>query len=398
MTEKVVLEIVTKTSASGTGGESTGAGVSGKGSLGVLGMIGKLAIIGKLLTDMLYVFKPVLSMLSQIAKLIGMFLQPIAEVMVILLRPILILLRPILMVFRLMMQPFMKLIRQAGVDMAQAAAEGNTGAVMAFGNFIIGTLIKPLVLILANELGKVLLDGIGLLSKVIVDALITVVTALLMVVTVPLDLIINLIKLIVKGVLQLAKIIVSIVPGWLMGNERKDSITDWLTKTIESIDPSQLSITDALLGSAKDLVASVNTTIDTGIANWKDTMDQSLQINLANMALNQSEKLTELENKFSMGLTTAVEKPITTLVTNLNNITAKLNQPSGSSATVVKSSGGGSLTSSKSNLGALGTDTTWFLQYSSNVNNNLNANNSAYGILTGQSIGYSNPLLTRGKK
>ena len=390
MTEKVVLEIVTSSSASGTGGSGTSStkSLGGSSSLGILGIIGKLALVGKLLMDMFYVFKPVLNILSQIAKMLGMFLQPIAEVMVILLRPILILLRPILMAFRLMMQPFMKLIQQAGMDMAQAAATGDTKAVGAFGSFIVGTLFKPLFLIMANELGKVLLDAIGFLSKVIVDALIYVVTSLLMVITVPLDLIINLIKLIVKGVLQLAKAIVSIVPGWLMGNDRKTEITDWLTKTIDSIDPSQLSITDALLGSAKDLVSTVNTTIDTGIQNWKETMDASLQTNLANMALNQSEKLTELENKFSIGLTTAVEKPINTLVTNLNNITSRLNQPSGSSGsgssykTTYTTTTGSTFSTPSNNMSSL-------LTLSTNVN-------TRDWVMSNLGNNFSNPLLTSG--
>jgi len=335
MTEKVVLEIVTKTSASGAGtggGESTGAGVSGKGSLGVLGVIGKLAIMGKLLTDMLYVFKPVLSVLGQIAKMIGQFLQPIAEVMIILLRPILILLRPVLMAFKIMLQPFMKLINRAGADMAQAAAAGNTGAVGALGGFVIGTIFKPLILILSNELGKVLLDAIGFLAKLLLGVLVVVVTAFLLPITGALDAVLDILKIIAKGILNLAKVLISAAPDWLIGSKTKSSMLSGIESMLNSqFMNDELYLTNKLLASAKNLIADTSAVIDTGISAWKDTMDTNLTYALDNLAITQSEKLVELENKFGLGLTTAVEQPIARLVTNLNNITAGLNQPTGRS-------------------------------------------------------------------
>jgi hypothetical protein len=364
MREKLILEIVTASSASGTGGQTTQNNESSSSSKsssetktsvgGILTMVTQLAFIGKIGYDMLQIFKPVFSIMTLIGKLLGQFLQPIAQIMVLLLRPILILLRPILNTYKTMMRPFQDIITRAGGDIAILAGRGDTGSAIAVTGVMLGTLIKSSFFILANTFGKLLAGAVALVIKGLATLIIGALTFLLLPVTMALDFVLDILKGIAQILLQIGKWIIQLIPKFMMGKEKKESAIGWID-TMQKSDfmNDPLSISNAMLGASFNLIGDIDKSITEGVESWKDTMDTTLTANLDKLAITQGEKLaaletqfgirtsdaittlttdqgqklTDLETDFGIGLTNAVTKPVSKLVTELNAITAKINSP-----------------------------------------------------------------------
>jgi len=165
--QRIVVEIVPVTRASGlqpgrktsTASPTTRAGEGGVGTGGHgKGIIGGLAagmsfapmavgisvgvtVIMNLLKDMVWSLKPVMSIVSAIGKMLGMFLQPIAEMLLFLLKPILVILRPLVTTFRDLMRPLTALLREASATLGMAVASGD---LVAIGQIVL-LAITPLL-------------------------------------------------------------------------------------------------------------------------------------------------------------------------------------------------------------------------------------------------------------
>ena len=266
MSEKVTLEILTKSSAGGSEGSSTSSGSKKGGILGAIGGIAKMGIgVMALVTiakDMLYVFKPVLSVISGITKMLGQFLQPIAEVLTIMLMPILQLLRPILEVFKSMMAPFMDLIRRLGVISRQQAAEGDTSGLMQTNALLLQAVFGPLFTVLASIVGNQLFDFAGLIGGFLIDGLYDVM------------------------------IILGATIDSIFG-------TDLVTKLNEQRDNAKLALTS-------------------GIAILKDTLNNGIGIMLEDMHTNLTTKINTLGATLPAQLDLNVVKPFEDLVDKLS--------------------------------------------------------------------------------
>ncbi|MFZ5988885.1 MAG: hypothetical protein ACOYWZ_17405 [Bacillota bacterium] len=97
-------------------------------------------------------FKPLMSMLSALFKMIMTALSPIADVVMVLLYPILLMLKPIVIAINQIMMPFFK---QAMRFMREGVEEKNAGK-LAAGFSIIMTGIQAIVLYLAGEFIKMI--------------------------------------------------------------------------------------------------------------------------------------------------------------------------------------------------------------------------------------------------
>jgi len=151
--EKVTLEIVTKSSASGTaqdGSPLASKGSNGAGGIAVL--IGKLAVIGKVVTDLFWAFKPVITIIGQLFKMLGLFLQPVAEVLVYIIKPFIELLRPLALIFKTIMTPFIDLIKRASVLASMQAGAGDLGGLLQTSGFMLEVLFRPIVAVLKSAI------------------------------------------------------------------------------------------------------------------------------------------------------------------------------------------------------------------------------------------------------
>jgi hypothetical protein len=177
MTEKVTLEILTKLAGGGTGGEGGSSNSDSKGSSGIFGAVKSIAGLGilvagvlSLLKEMFWSIKPVLSVISAIAKTIGMFLQPIAETFTLLLIPILTLLRPIVLAFNVMLAPFMSLIREMGALANQQAAAGDTGGLMQTSSLMLQTIFGGFFIVMADIVGTIIFDLADSIGTLLITA------------------------------------------------------------------------------------------------------------------------------------------------------------------------------------------------------------------------------------
>lgn len=112
MADEYVIRIVPESVSDSSKGGSSG-GSSGLGGLG-----GKLGAILAVAGVALSILKPMMPMIKGLGKMIGEFLRPIAEVIMMLLAPILSLMRPILITFKALMAPF-KQAAMTGIAAAQ---------------------------------------------------------------------------------------------------------------------------------------------------------------------------------------------------------------------------------------------------------------------------------------
>lgn len=126
----------TSKSNKGAGGSS----VFGKFMAGVnfapaaAGIAAAVTIIMQIMKDLSWAFKPVMSAISAISKMLGIIFVPVMQAMMFLLVPILQILRPIMAMIRVMMKPFEDVIRRAQRTMGQAAvAEDFTSMALAAG-------------------------------------------------------------------------------------------------------------------------------------------------------------------------------------------------------------------------------------------------------------------------
>ena len=155
MDDKLIVELVNKTSVTGAGtgsSKKTTSKPSSGGGNSLIGMLGKVAAGIGIITNLLWSVKPILKVIGSILKMVGAFLQPLAEVIILLLRPILILLRPIVQAFHTMMQPFMDLIRQAGVLANYFASQKNYSGLIQTSSFMMQALLQPLGLIIWDSI------------------------------------------------------------------------------------------------------------------------------------------------------------------------------------------------------------------------------------------------------
>jgi hypothetical protein len=280
--EKVTLEIVTKSSASGIGSDGGGSSIGGKGggAGGVAMLLGKVAAIAKIVTDIFWAFKPVISVISQMMKMIGLFLQPIAEAIILIIRPLMEMLKPVVLIFKTMMAPFMNIVRQASSLMSKQGGSGDFSGMMQTGLFIMQTVLSPMILILANIFGKMIfVEGGKMIKNVIIN-------------------------------------LVADVMGLLFGAIDKIFGTD-LKGLLEESRANLIANSDAVLDS------------------WGTTMDTNLANNLQALQFTAENKLLSMQKSFDENLTYAVVDPVASAVDKLIEQKKRLDS-------AFKSSSGGS--------------------------------------------------------
>lgn len=151
----------------GSAGSMIGAGA------GLAKLIGVTEIMHTLLKDLLSSFKPVLTLLRTIVKLLGEFLRPIAEFAIALLQPFLAFLKPMVMLFRALMAPVMHLLRQFSNVMTSQVASGDYTGAAATGVDMIGLMLGGFFISMANVLGTMLINIIGNLLSTLATGIVT---------------------------------------------------------------------------------------------------------------------------------------------------------------------------------------------------------------------------------
>ncbi len=163
----------------GVGGKGAGGGISG--GIGGAGGLTKLLgpVLGTAVVAILAIagsFKTVLNIAKVILKVLGEFLRPIADVIMLMLLPVLQILKPILMIVRQIMAPFRKAALQLSAEGGKALREGRTGDAAALFGLSIQTGLAGLnavVLTLFKDVVNLIIIGIGEFVKVIVDTVLT---------------------------------------------------------------------------------------------------------------------------------------------------------------------------------------------------------------------------------
>ncbi len=152
-----------------TSGLLESLGKTGASALGGIGKFAGIAGIAAIIAS-LKVFQPVINIAKNILNMLGQFLQPIADVVILLLQPILQILKPILIIVRQIMAPFRQLAFSLSRQAGQALQAGNKAeATGLFGLSIaaIGTGISAVFAFFSKEIIKSFLDGLGEIFKVI---------------------------------------------------------------------------------------------------------------------------------------------------------------------------------------------------------------------------------------
>ena len=129
--KRAIEGIKQEINVSATPGRPKGGGGIATAGVGIgliAGGIGGIAIAAIEILKQLEVFKPILTIAKGIIKVLGEFLRPISDVIVLLLLPILQILKPILLVVRQIMAPFRRLAFSLGRQAAEARAGGDTAA------------------------------------------------------------------------------------------------------------------------------------------------------------------------------------------------------------------------------------------------------------------------------
>ncbi len=129
-------------------GTEAGGGLFGQisGALGgIMTALGPIGLAVTAIAGIVLSFKPVMTLIKAISRILIEFLRPIANIVITLLMPILAILRPILKTWQAMMMPYMKkMFAMLGTGM-KAMEKGETGTAMkAFGTAMLYAF-KPLL-------------------------------------------------------------------------------------------------------------------------------------------------------------------------------------------------------------------------------------------------------------
>lgn len=161
----------------GVGGGAVAGGVAG-GLIGT-GIGAILEVVGKILSN----FKGLMNLAGTVIKVLVEFLRPIADVIMLLLMPILQILKPILIVVRQIMAPFRQIAFNLSKEGAQALREGDQGkaaglfglsiaesllGVQAVFSFLTAGIIEQLTT-LGGETLKLLTSAIGNLFRPLLE-------------------------------------------------------------------------------------------------------------------------------------------------------------------------------------------------------------------------------------
>jgi len=187
--EIVAIRIIPEGVGIGDAGDSSpsvpGAGSAGGKQKGLIGGMGKMfsgvlkalgigSLVG-IIISALSANKGLMSVITNIFKMIGYLLKPITDVIMILLMPILFILKPIMILVNQVMGPFLKLAMQVMREGSKKLAEGDlVGAGMAF-TAAAGIAIQGLssVVIAVNaELLKMAVTMLGQLLALVVNGVV----------------------------------------------------------------------------------------------------------------------------------------------------------------------------------------------------------------------------------
>ncbi len=148
---KIIPEIdaaMLKTQAKGLGlgGAAVMGGIAGAAAGGVIGIISQI----------LSQFKPLMSIVKAISRILIEFLRPIADMVMIMLMPILMILKPILMVFKTLMAPFRALAMRLGAAAGAAFAAGETAEGALLMTAALDAMAEGIVFAMALILAQVI--------------------------------------------------------------------------------------------------------------------------------------------------------------------------------------------------------------------------------------------------
>jgi hypothetical protein len=153
---------------------TSGSGVLGKFMAGVgfspaaAGIAAAVNIMMQLMKDLFWAFKPVMSAVSAIAKMLGIIFVPVMQALMFLLIPILQILRPIMAMIRVIMKPFQDVIMRASRLMAQGLQQGDLmgASTAAFTGLVamvypLMELLSAAILQAASQLITTILNTVG---------------------------------------------------------------------------------------------------------------------------------------------------------------------------------------------------------------------------------------------
>lgn len=148
------------------------AGATGEGG-GMFAGLGKLLLPLAGITSIVGIvmqFRPLISIVKNISKILVEFLRPIADMVTILLMPLLLIIKPILIVFRQLMAPFRKAALQLAAAGGVALRNKDFGKAASLFGLSFITMFKPLIDLVLQFMGKIMktaIDAIGFIMKTI---------------------------------------------------------------------------------------------------------------------------------------------------------------------------------------------------------------------------------------
>ena len=156
----------------GTGGGALFGGGGGKGLGAILGIGSVLAVVVAILSQ----FKSMTNIAKTIIKVMIEFLRPIADVVTLMLLPILAIMKPIMIIIRQVMAPFRKAALKLSAEGAKALREGDTGRAAALFGLSIQTGLAGLgavITVLFKDIINLSIVSIGEFAKIIIQAIFT---------------------------------------------------------------------------------------------------------------------------------------------------------------------------------------------------------------------------------
>lgn len=162
MADEFIIKIVDEGSSGSVNNTPPASKGGGAGNLfgGLFKIGGAVGVILQIMQS----FKPLISMINNVIRILVEFLRPIADVVMLLLYPILQILKPILQVFREIMAPFRKLAFSLASQAGQARAAGDTETALKLQGLSISTLLQGLNVAVFGIFGEVLKTIIDVLS------------------------------------------------------------------------------------------------------------------------------------------------------------------------------------------------------------------------------------------
>lgn len=142
-------------------------GGMGKTLKGIMGFVGKI-FSGVVAASVFFrAFQPVMNLIESGVKLLSELLRPIADIMIILLQPLLAIIKPIVVAMRTLMAPFKKAAMQLSAEGTKAIMGGDVTAGIEMLMTSVGAMIGPFVTIVTAEALKlasnILLSGVEVL-------------------------------------------------------------------------------------------------------------------------------------------------------------------------------------------------------------------------------------------